>query len=130
MSTNNVIARPTKPVQDFYIDSLLWSLWDVPQVKAWLVEVPRQQRLKRLERIGQMWEGSARWAMMRSLNPALDPSVLETLTVAPDRVPFAPSSLQPPAALERLVMEIGARDGYDWAKCVVPPGCSAADKGV
>lgn len=115
MTTYLDTARPAWTERPLCIDTQLWALWDVPQVKAWLLEVPRQQRLKRLERIGQLWEGSARWALMRSLNPDLDLGVLETLTAAPDPGAFNPSHLTPPSELERLVLEIGAADGYAWA---------------
>lgn len=115
MTTYLDTARPACAERPLCIDTQLWALWDVPQVKAWLLEVPLQQRLKRLERIGQLWEGSTRWALMRSLNPELDPGVLETLTAAPNPGPFNPVHLTPPSELERLVLEIGAADGYAWA---------------
>lgn len=98
----------------FDVSRRCWDLWDVPQLKSWLLEVPRQQRIKRMDQAGGIWEGAARWTLLRSLNPNIGQDVLASLTLPTDPGPFNLDAVRPPAALERLLLELGAQDGHEW----------------
>lgn len=102
-----------------HITPLLWMLWSHPRVRAWLEAVPRQQRLKRLVFAGRLWECATRWAMRRLMDPDIDPGLMEKLCEAIDPAPFQLSAVAPPPEIERLVIEIGAQNGYDIARCQV-----------